>query len=106
MTTQADQAPEWEIVVGHYGKILVLRYANKEQAENTFELLSTAVAEWSDYKNDRNPTIRVTDDIGVHVFATSETKSVSFVEIETVLRANFAFKKRCEDAETAAESEA
>jgi len=84
---------KWEVVVGHYGKLLILRFLDKEQAENTFELISTAVTEWSDYKNDRKPTIRVTDDIGVHVIVTSETKSVSMIEIEPAIRGNIAFEE-------------
>jgi hypothetical protein len=87
--------PKWEVVVGHYGKILILRYEDQEQAQNTYELIATAIDDWSDYKNDRKRTIRVTDDIGCHTFAAGETKSVSLVEIDPAIRANVAFEKRC-----------
>jgi hypothetical protein len=102
--------PQWEVVVGHYGKILVLRFVEREQAQEVYDAIASEIDNWADYKNDRKRTVTVTDDIGVHTISCSETKGVSLIEIEPAMHAAVAYDRRFNalkngEAEKASEGE-
>ena len=88
----------WEVVIGHWGKMLMLRYDNRDEAWQTYERISKAMDEWKEFRNSE-PTVHAMDLYGTHTFAMNDLKSVSIVEIEPAVRISRAYEKAYREVE-------